>query len=91
MMRSFPIKKNAVVRAVVLAGMVFLPALTALGQMEMPPLPPELPPLKNAIPKPTKSGLIYKTKTASEGYTLIAPQATRSTYLIDNDWQVVHE
>ena len=90
-MRSFLIKRSAVVRAIVLAGIAALPAVTALGQLEMPPLPPELPPLKNAIPKPTKSGLIYKTDNVSEGYTLSAPQGTTTTYLIDNNGYVVHE
>jgi len=79
------------VRALLLAGVVAFPAMTALAQLDLPPLPPELPELKNAIHKPEETGLILKTDKVSDGYTLIATRTINAVHLIDNDGYVVHQ
>ncbi len=79
------------VRAIVLAGIVALPAVTVLGQLDLPPVPGPLPTLKNAMTRPSKTGVILKTEGVSDGYVLIATRAITATYLIDNNGYIVHQ
>ncbi len=73
--------------ATIIAGCLLITASSHLPQLLAQTSQPEIAnPLKN-----TKDGLTVNKPTAFQGYSLVAPMNSTSTYLIDMDGRIVNE
>lgn len=63
--------------------------IVLLSFAQGPALPPDSPPERPSPAQPT--GLITRAEGAFEGYTLIAPLSSKSTYLLDMQGEIAHE
>ncbi|TAH36403.1 MAG: hypothetical protein EYC70_11430 [Planctomycetota bacterium] len=78
----------ACARTALLAGAVLAASLSAQQAAGAPPDAPA--PSESAPPAPAERGLRFHAPEALDGYTLLSPLLSRSTYLVDMQGNVVH-